>query len=363
MGRGLVIITTAMVFIFGIVQMGIVNRHNVETGINIDYATWVQARNVAASGADVAMMELRRNAAWRPTGGLLAFQIDSVMADVVLTEPATDTTLAANQIRVTSESTMGRRTARVNAVMQRGGNIPTIEAAIGIYTEGANFTANGTAFTITGEDGKTDDADMKYGIATGNTDVYDEVTGSIGNQQVFQVKGKGGAPSIAEVDNINEELIEIAAIYAEYAKDPNNPNRYYFDQDHSLAAQDSLGSELFPHITYVEEGMELTLTGGAKGGGVLVLGQDATLTMKGGGNTPFNFYGLVIVLGSAKIRGHMNITGALMFGGESETLIDVEISGNIDVAYSSKAMEDVENFLKDSAYEFATSYRLVSYYE
>jgi hypothetical protein len=85
--------------------------------------------------------------------------------------------------------------------------------------------------------------------------------------------------------------------------------------------------------------------------------------MKGGGNTPFNFYGLVIVLGSAKVRGHMNITGALMFGGESETDIDVEISGNIDVAFSSEAMEKVDSFLKDSAYEFETSYRLVSYFE
>ena len=365
MGRGLVIITTAMVFIFGIVQMGIVNRHSVETGINIDYATWVQARNVAASGADVAIMELRRDVIWRPAGGLLEFQIGSVMADVVLLEPAADTTLAANQIRVISEATMGQRTARVNALMQRGGNIPTIEAAIGIYTDGAEFTANGTAFTITGEDGKEDDADMKYGIATGTSDVYTEVTTSIGNQQIFQILGKGGTPSIAQVENINEELIELAGYYAEYAKNPTDPNLpgVYFMDNHSLAGQDSLGSEHALQITYVEAGRELTLTGGAKGGGILVLGQDATLTMKGGGSTPFNFYGLVIVLGSAKVRGHMNITGAMMFGGKSETDIDVEISGNIDVAFSSKTIEEVKGFIDGANFDFSTSYRLVSYFE
>ena len=365
MGRGLVIITTAMVFVFGIVQVGIVNRHNVETGINIDYATWVQARNVAASGADVAMMELRRDATWRPAGGLLEFQIDSVMADVVLVEPAADATLAANQIRVISDATMGRRTARVNAVLQRGGNIPTIEAAIGIYTDGANFTANGTAFTISGADGQTDDDKMKYGIATGTPEVYTEVNTSIGNQQIFQIQGKGGTPSIAEVDNINEELIELANIYAEYAKNPTDPKvpGVYFPDHHSLAGQDSLGSEHAPQITYVEAGKELTLTGGAKGGGILVLGQDAILTMKGGGNEPFNFYGVVIVLGSAKVRGHMNITGALMFGGKSEADIDVEISGNIDVAFSSKAVADMKSFVDSADFDFETSYRLVSYFE
>ena len=374
MGRGLVIITTAMVFIFGIVQMGIVNRHNVETGINIDYATWVHARNVAASGADVAIMELRRDATWRPVDGLLQFEIDDVMADVTLLDNSDDANIATNQIRVISVATMGRRTARVNALMQRGGNIPTIEAAIGIYTEGANFTANGTAFTITGEDGQSVDSLMKYGIAAGvpvneipvgEKSVYEEVTTSIGNQQIFQIKGKGGSPSIAEVDNINDELIELANIYAEYAKNPTDPfvPGVYYPDHHSLAGQDSLGSEHAPQITYVEAGKELTLTGGAKGGGILVLGQDAILTMKGGGNEPFNFYGVVIVLGSAKVRGHMNITGALMFGGKSEADIDVEISGNIDVAFSSQAVADMKSFVDSADYDFETSYRLVSYFE
>jgi hypothetical protein len=362
MGRGLVIITTAMVFIFGIIQLSIVNRANVETGINIDYGTWSQARNVASSGLEVAIMELTQEATWRPANDLLEFQLDGVLADVVVIDPAADSTLPANRVRIVSEATMGRRTARINAIMQRGGNIPTIEGAVGIYTEDAVFRANGTAFLVSGTDAQTDDELMKYGIATGESVVYDKVLDELNKNQQMKVQGKGGTPSVGQVTNINEELIELAMIYKEVAQNAEFYGVNGVSHDElRVAGGDSLGSINYPQITYIDK--KMTITGNASGAGVLVLGQDATLDMTGGGSEPFNFYGLVIVLGSAKIQGNMDVQGAMMFGGRSESTIEVTTGGNIEVKYSSAAMEFVKQFLDTSGYDFNRSFRLVSIYE
>ncbi|MFU8862085.1 MAG: hypothetical protein ACNA8K_16885, partial [Cyclonatronaceae bacterium] len=61
--------------------------------------------------------------------------------------------------------------------------------------------------------------------------------------------------------------------------------------------------------------------------------------------------------------GHMNITGALMFGGKSDADVNVEFSGNIDVAFSSQAVADMKSFVDSADFDFETSYRLVSYFE
>lgn len=357
MGRGLVIIVTGMVFIFGMIQLGISNRHNSEAGINIDYASWVQARNVAASGAEVGIMELIRDKTWRPANGLLELNLGEFTADVQVLDSIIDSTIGLRQARVISEATIGGRTARVNGLLQERSRVPKSEGAMAIYSPDVTFRANGTAFLVSGTDGETDDSNQKYGIAAGNTTVYDKVMAELKANQEVQVEGKGGTPSVAEVADRNEELLELISWYYNIANTTDFGTVY--DNLH-LKGGEQLGTIEEPKITYVNN--DMSVSGNSSGAGILIVGPEGSLDMTGGGSRNFNFHGLVIVMGEAKVQGNMNIEGTMLFGG-TNPLIEITIGGNIEIRYSSKALAAIDPFLEGTGVPINLPFELISMYE
>jgi hypothetical protein len=357
MGRGLVIICTGMVFIFGMIQLAISNRQNVETGINVNYASWVQARNVAASGADVAIMELIRNKQWRPVDGLLALQVGEFTADVSVIDNTIDATLGLREARVISQATIGDRTATVNALLRERSRLPKAEGAMGIYSPDVTFRANGTAFLVSGTDGEEDEANQKYGIATGNANVYNKVMDELKANQEVQVQGKGGTPSVAEVEDRNEELKELIEWYYKIANETDLGTVY---SDLHVTTGTTLGTIEKPQITYVHNNM--TVNGNASGAGILIVGPEGYLDMTGGGERNFNFHGLVIVMGKARVQGNMDIQGTMLFGG-TNPLIEITIGGNIEIKYSSAALAGIDPFLEGSGVPINLPFELVALYE
>ena len=357
MGRGLVIICTGLVFIFGMIQLGISNRHNSEAGININYASWVQARNVAASGAEVAIMELVRDKTWRPANGVLKLALAGHVADVQVIDNTIDATIGLRQARVLSEATIGGRTARLNALLQERSRVPKSEGAMAIYSPDVTFRANGTAFLVSGSDGKIDDADQKYGIAAGNTTVYNKVMDELKTNQDVKVEGKGGTPSVAEVENRNEELLELVNWYYNIANTTDYGTVY---NNLHLTGGEQLGTIEEPKITYVTNNM--TVNGNSSGAGILIVGPEGSLDMTGGGNRNFNFHGLIIVMGEAKVQGNMNIEGTMLFGG-TNPLIEITIGGNIEIRYSSEALAGITPFLEGTGVEINLPFELISMYE
>ncbi|MFU8862080.1 MAG: hypothetical protein ACNA8K_16860 [Cyclonatronaceae bacterium] len=357
MGRGLVIIVTGMVFIFGMIQLGISNRHNSETEINIDYASWVQARNVAASGAEVAVSQLIANKAWRPVNGLFELDLAGYMADVSVIDNTIDASIGLKQARVLSEATIGGRTARVNALLQERSQLPVSEGAMAIYSPDVVFLANGTGFLISGEDGAETDDDQKYGIATGNSLVYDKVMDELNKNQELLVKGKGGEPSVAEVRDRNEELMELVDWYYNIANTTDFGTVY---DDLIIDGQMQLGTRENPQITYVNDLMQVS--GNGSGAGILIVGPEGRLDMSGGGNRDFHFDGLVIVMGEASISGNIKVNGTMLFGG-TQPSIEISIGGSVEVKYSSEALASLDPFLSGSGVPIDLPFELISMYE
>jgi hypothetical protein len=357
MGRGLVIIVTGMVFIFGMIQLGISNRHNSETAINIDYASWVQARNVAASGAEVVVSRLIQDKAWRPVNGLLVLDLAGHNAEVSVIDNTIDASIGLRQARVLSEATIGGRAARVNALLQERSRLPHSEGAMGIYSPDVTFRANGTAFLVSGADGEDDEANQKYGIAAGNSTVYNKVMDELKTNQEVKVQGKGGTPSVAEVQDRNDELMELIKWYYEIANTTDHGTVY---DNLKLTGGEQLGTIEDPKITYVN--YDMSVSGNSSGAGILIVGPEGSLDMTGGGNRNFNFHGLVIVMGEAKVQGNMDIQGTMLFGG-TNPLIEITIGGNIEIKYSSAALAGIDPFLEGTGVPINLPFELISMYE
>jgi hypothetical protein len=351
MGRGLAFICTGMVFIFGIIQLGISNRHNSETGININYANWVQARNVAASGADVAIMELINDKTWNEP---LELQLGGYTANVSVIRPAEDPDLGADQKRIVSVSTIGNRSATVTSLLQERSPLPDVEGAIGIYSKEVDLTFSGSGFTIDGTDGETDPAKMKYGIAAGNKEVYEVLISKLSVNQKNKITGINGTSSIGQVKDRNQELIELIAWYKEIAKVPGKGN--YFDGSVEFTGDDTFGSADSLQVTYVANTM--TIKGNVDGAGILIA---ENLDLRGGGGS-LNFNGLIIVMGKANIVGNIDIEGAVLFGGE-KPLIYIEAKGSFDIKYNSQSLEGISPYLKSSGVPVNLPLELVSIFE
>jgi hypothetical protein len=360
MGRGLIIICTGMVFVFGMIQLSISNRHNAEAGINIEYANSVQSRNYAASGMELAVNELLQDFDWRPADRPWVRNFDNETVRIWVDDSSTDGAVAAGHVRITAECSMGRSTAVVNGSMSGGGKLPYIPAAMAIYSDDVLFNAAGAAFSVNGND-FVNETDPVYGVAGGSTNVVDKIAYAIsaasGPDQTENIKGIGGTPSLAEVPNMNEELKLLIEYYEQLAIAQGT----YLTGNQSLSGNGKLGTQDNPQITYIKD--KLTMTGNSSGAGILIIGPGAELVMTGGGNA-HNFNGLVIVQGNARIGGNMKVYGSMLFGGNTPS-VSIDLLGHIQVNYHSRNINRLDPFLDsvDGGSGFNLPPKLISVFE
>ncbi len=223
---------------------------------------------------------------------------------------------------------------RIRAVGRAAADLPGFPYAVYLGDPLAETDFNGNAFLIDGYDhdtgGNTVAGDAVPGIAcTGDpTYIADQVT----NQQEDNIIGSGGIPSISATGPL-----DLQAIIDQYKSSADivflNPTHTYTG---SLGNPDAGIYE----VTYATGNLDIS--GGCTGAGLLLV--EGNLEITGA----FEYLGIVIVTGQVIFRGGggvKRVIGTVLVGGDIIEGIhgeeDLEISGTIDILYSSEVQQNV----------------------
>jgi len=314
------------------------------------------ARDAAASGAQDAMAKLAVDPNW---AGEYDLAVGGSLAHVVVTDWTSDGVDNDNNgkvddlaetdyVSITSEGRVnvaydrqGRElsTAALSQTKDAGSVVKKTKLDIAVnsafYCDDplATFTVNGNAFKISGEDTNIDgtpgpNPDVA-GIGTTGDPALIEM--QLSAEQQDNIVGMGLPPSIATV--ATEDIMEYAKALGSLATltwsdaDAKEPSAKIGDRE-----------KLIAQIAHAKGNLELS--GSSKGCGVLVV--DGNLEVTGN----LDFVGLIFVTGSVTFRrgGDKVIRGALFTPGNVNGE-DIEVSGSIDIGYSSEAIATVEKQL------------------
>ena len=314
------------------------------------------ARDAAASGAQDAMAKLAVDPNW---AGEYDLAVGGSLAHVVVTDWTSDGVDNDNNgkvddlaetdyVSITSEGRVnvaydrqGRElsTAALSQTKDAGSVVKKTKLDIAVnsafYCDDplATFTVNGNAFKISGEDTNIDgtpgpNPDVA-GIGTTGDPALIEM--QLSAEQQDNIVGMGLPPSIATV--ATEDIMEYAKALGSLATltwsdaDAKEPSAKIGDRE-----------KLIAQIAHAKGNLELS--GSSKGCGVLVV--DGNLEVTGN----LDFVGLIFVTGSVTFRGGGDkvIRGALFTLGNVNGE-DIEVSGSIDIGYSSEAIATVEKQL------------------
>jgi hypothetical protein len=217
-----------------------------------------------------------------------------------------------------------------------------VDGALGIYAENTDALIDAGAQGNVIISGKDNDppADFECIGCSPSISTLDFKTHSIytstQNATINTVGNTSLEPEPGSVDDDSLDTPEYAfedwKLYVQLLEDEGLTSHYSGDED-----EINLGTRDNPKISVLEAGC--ALGGGIFGAGILVVKGDAKIT----GN--FRFDGLVIVLqeGNEDIEffssGTPNIYGSVIVAGEGD--IDVNISGTVDIYYSSKAIQNI----------------------
>jgi hypothetical protein len=313
------------------------------------------ARDAAASGAQDAMAKLTTDPNYTGTYDL---NVGSGTAHVVVSDWTNDgvdndgngkidDAAEANYIGIASEGRInfdanGRGSAyAVQTELKSAGVVVKktkldIVANTAFYVDDpfAAFNFNGTAFLINGNDTNLDGTKGPNpaipGIGTPGNPTG--IVSQLSAKQKPDVTGFGGSPSVSKVtaDDINAQMSAIAplATLTWSGADEHLSNAVIGDLKNQKAQIAHAKGNLF-------------LSGGTKGCGILVV--DGNLEVTGN----FDFAGVVFVSGSVTFKGGggaKNIRGALFTPGNVQG-DDVNVSGSIQIGYSSQALDIVNTQL------------------
>ena len=303
------------------------------------------ARDVAASGAQDAMAKLTVDPDYTGTYDV-AVGVNS--AHVVVTDWATDgidndgngkidDAVEANYIGIASAGTVnGGAGGGVSAMSEiRNAGVLVKKTKLNIVAETpfyvddplATFRFNGTAFLINGNDMNLDGTKGPMPALPGIGTPGDPkgIVNQLSSQQKKDVVGVPAPPSIAKVSS--EDITTEMKLLAPLATKTFNPG------DHISNAQIGDLKNLKAQIAHAKG--DLDLSGSSTGCGVLVV--DGNLTVTGN----FDFVGVVYVSGAVVFKGGggvKNLRGCLFTPGNVQG-DDVNISGSIQIGYSSQAMD------------------------
>jgi hypothetical protein len=189
---------------------------------------------------------------------------------------------------------------------------------------------SGNAFRISGHDRNIDGSEgpgpSLPGIGTSGTP--EQVAGQISPSRWEQITGQGTPPSISHTEGFDahrfaEQIEQVATHHL------TNPGTYAGNLGNAQANDF--------RITYVQG--DIHVSGGTTGAGILVVNGDLMITGS------WEFVGFLLVLGKVRFGGGgsgVRLYGAMVVSEEVEEVGDpegeLEISGTIDVYYSSEAL-------------------------
>jgi hypothetical protein len=232
---------------------------------------------------------------------------------------------------ILSTGTSGGLQRTVQVILKKAVEVPTFDASVQLNVEAPILDLHGNAFTINGSehliDGTLDSGrPAKYAISS--PAVAADLASQIDSGYVDQVTGTGGTPSVGSNPAIDlDKLVDQAMGAAETLIEPGTH------------ANMDLGEPTEDGVVVAYCCGDLHLSGGSTGAGILVV--DGDLTISGG----FEWTGLVIVRGRLTMTGGgavKRIIGAAAVGEAVDATVStqtVEVTGTVDLAYSSDAVE------------------------
>ncbi len=359
MGRAMLLLVSGLVIVFGVVQLSLNAKHQSMAEFNVTYANTMIARNMSNAGMEQAMFRIMENPTWRTNNGPWIVNFGnwnvSVMSEDINMVPS----LAPNQVRITATCVVNGVTERSVVLLQRGEGlpIPTVNGSMGIFTENLNLSVSGSAFLISGNDrnpdGTAGPAGSLPGMAVSNLAAYNEIMASLNASQRTRVQGAGVSPSVRL-----DAGMDGAALQAFFNAIIANPDQYY-PGNHTATGAGSLGTPANPQIIVVDGALDVR---NATGAGILVITENGSLDCRGNFD---NYQGLILIQGNADMtRGNIKIVGAMMFGGSNPSLqIDIDFRGNVQIQYSSQALQIAQNKANAAGGGISNKYRIVSIYD
>lgn len=359
MGRAMLLLCSGLIIVFGVVQMSLNAKQQSMATFNVAYANTLNARNTSNSGMERAINRIMDDPTWRTDAGPWTIEFGNWPVVITSEDNSTDSTLAANEVRITATCVINGQTEQSIAVLQRGAGlpIPTVEGAMGIFTDNLDLSVSGSAFLITGNDTNPDGSaggeSPLPGMSVSSLAAYTEILSSLNASQQSKVQGSGGTPAVQLDPTMDNDALQdfFDSIIA-------NPDEYYAG-NHTASGEGSLGTPEDPKIIVVDGTLSVT---NATGAGILVITESGALDARGNFD---NYQGLILIQGSADMtRGNINIYGAMMFGGDNPSLqIDIDFRGNVNIHYSSTALEFAQILANGSGGGGSTNYSIVSIYD
>jgi len=292
-----------------------------------DQFTGEHALNVANSGVNLAISELRRDKDWR--AGFSSLAVGGGDVSVTVTD------IGKDSIRLVAVASYSDTSRTVVTTLRIASIMPVIEAALSIYGDSVIVNNAGKAFAIDGRDYKSNGFTLTanppvWGIGVEHESIDSYLTTKIVSGKISSnVVGKGSNPSVGlfksdSLDLIFEMLRDMATLTLA-------PGKY--------AGNSAIGTLDVPEIVYVNGDMQWA--GDTKGAGILVV--DGHLQFSGN----VQWQGIVIARASGTFidfgsNGNPRIIGAAIVGNKNGLhLPTVKINGNPSAIYSSEAISTV----------------------
>jgi hypothetical protein len=241
-------------------------------------------------------------------------------------------------VRVASLATIGTSTRALTGWLRRSAaDLPNPTAAVYLDDPLANTTFSGNAFSVNGNDRNLDGtpgpASPLWGISI-NGDPS-QVIGQLGNQQMDNVLGAGGFPSVGTFNPADPEFIQ-------HVIDALGPQAGITLNNYGGTYTGNLGNWQTGNFIITLSNGSLSIGGGSQGAGILLV--EGNLVISGS----WDYVGYVFVTGEVvmsggggtkRLRGAMFVGGDVIQGSSSSAGTDLLINGSIDLGYSSQALD------------------------
>ena len=199
-------------------------------------------------------------------------------------------------------------------------------------------TFSGTSFSINGAD-NCNSAPAVPGIVVTDPSLVTEITndttsdGGLAADQMVNVIGAGGSPSVVTIPPLSQTVSEIANAYLNLSHTDLAGGNY--------SSNDNWGTSGSPRITRITGNAQIQ--GTIEGYGVLIV--DGALDVQGN----FTFHGLVIARGDIQVQftGNAGIYGSVILAESSfyDPTVELDVRGNATIRFDSCALASADGWV------------------
>jgi hypothetical protein len=338
MGRTALLMVLALSFAFAYIRQGITDNAVNATGRQVQYFSYMDARNLSRTGINAGLRKLDRNETLDETHPYRV-QFNSGICSVYVRS-------IIDTMWMTSNAHVSGEIYSIQCKLYKGTKpFPGVNGAVGMRATPVKFNMSGTP----GIDGRNYNADGTALVGSGDKPGVATMT-SADSSLVKTVGGTRiqGSPATKVDTNIANPLSYVS----EY--------RLCADQIYGPGVKEgdiNWGTSTQPVVIFVETSdtnQVVKFTGNVVGWGILVIKGNLEI-----GGT-FKFHGLVIVYGENNIvnasaaKGTPDIIGGLILAGSANTSLDMRGSSNFK--YSSEALQKAKNIGKLRYYSIGEWY-------